>query len=344
MIGRMTGFETLISGELYPTPRWFPREVDQSRQWVRITRFEEEDYRQAPFLDRRGLRKGMIEGTVPWRLLADLTSAGHRSDAGWIFHISHVGSTLISRLLGECGDIVSLREPVLLRSLLRGSTAEAIERLPVMRRLFSRCFLSNQRTIIKASSVVSELAVPLVGPEAEGGKALFLSVSPQKFIVGRLARGREELLSRAPERLARLRIRIPMIDQDEAMANDARVAAMSWACEASSIEAAMGRIDPARWHFLDFADFLKDPGPALALVAGHFGLECSQSHIASVVSGPQMRQNAKGRGQHFEAERRQAEKAKTIASDQDAIEDALNWLERIRASSPLLDRACARYR
>ena len=34
-----------------------------------------------------------------------------RSDARWIFHIGHVGSTLVSRLLGELDEVLAIREP-----------------------------------------------------------------------------------------------------------------------------------------------------------------------------------------------------------------------------------------
>ena len=40
-----------------------------------------------------------------------------RSDARWIFHIGHVGSTLVSRLLGELAGVLAIREPRLLRDL-----------------------------------------------------------------------------------------------------------------------------------------------------------------------------------------------------------------------------------
>ena len=35
----------------------------------------------------------------------------------FIFHTGHVGSTLVSRLLDETGDVLSLREPLPLRTL-----------------------------------------------------------------------------------------------------------------------------------------------------------------------------------------------------------------------------------
>lgn len=242
MLHRMNRVEALVACELYPTPRWFPQSMDPTRQWVRMVRFSESDYRRAPFLDHRGLRTGMTEYAVPWRILAGLTLPEYRNDAHWIFHVSHAGSTLISRLLGQCDDVLCLREPSLLLSLFRGSTTEAISRLPVIPRLLSRCFRPNQRAIVKATSIASELAVPLAGPESEGSKALFVSIHPRTFI-----------------------------------------------------------------------------------------------------AGPLMSQNAKNDKRGFNANLRQAAKIETAVHEQDAIDDALNWLDRTRASSPLLDRACARF-
>src|SRR3546814_20118484 len=50
-----------------------------------------------------------------WNALPGLGAAAPRPD--FIFHIGHVGSTLVSRLLAEVGDALPLREPMLLRAL-----------------------------------------------------------------------------------------------------------------------------------------------------------------------------------------------------------------------------------
>lgn len=343
MVPIMSKIEALVSAGLYPAPRWLPQSMDRTRQWVRMMLFTEEDYRQAPFLDARGLREGMAQGTVGWPLLVGLSGPQYRSDAHWIFHISHVGSTLISRLLGECGDTLCLREPLILRQLLAGTENEMIQRLPVVRRLLSRCFRESQRAIVKASSNVSEIAPLLIGPAAEGGKALFISSHPRDFIVARLARDKAELANRAPARLQRLKRRLPALDPAQATSTKARLAAMSWACEASSIEGAMGRIDPGRWKFLDFACFLGDPASGLADLARHFDVAVDATQIQSIVDGPLMRRYAKSTAPLTMPADRQQEEEKTAVRERDAISDALAWLERQRSSSDLIDRACARF-
>lgn len=343
MVRPMISIEALVRAGLYPAPQWLPQSMDPTRQWVGMLLFNEDDYRKAPFLDERGVRKGMPQGIVPWTLLAELTHQEHRSDAHWIFHISHVGSTLISRLIGEIDGTICLREPQILRSLLSGSKEEAVARLPVIRRLLSRCFQPSDRAIVKATSIVSELAAPLVGPAATGGKALFLSIRPRDFIVSRLSRDKDELTERAPERLRRLKQRLPGLDPAQATSSKARLAAMTWACEASSIENAMGRIDPERWMFLDFAKFLQEPGAGLANLARHFTLSADPDRIDAIIGGPLMRRNAKGNAQVAMTAQRKKEEDKTLLREKEAIDDALDWLERQRSLSDFVDRACARF-
>ena len=343
MVSNMSNFEALIGSELYPSPGWFPHYMDQTRQWVRMVHFPEEDYRQAPFLDARAIDDRKAQDMVAWSFLARLTKPEHRSDAHWIFHIGHTGSTLISRLLGECGDTLCLREPLILRQLPAGMKGAAIERLPVIRRLLSRCFRESQRAIVKATSNVSELAVQLIGPSAEGGKALFISIDPRDFIVARLTRDKAELERRAPTRLLRLKRRLPNLDPAEATSSKARLAAMSWACEASSIEAAMGQVGPERWMFLDFASFLRDPASSLINLAHHLGIPVDAAQTQRIVNGPLMGLYSKSNTKLMMTAERQAAEEQTATLNRDAISDALRWLEKQRLCSNLIDRACARF-
>ena len=67
------------------------------------------------FLDDRSLRADRPRHGVEWWHLAAAFPPAARRDVQYIFHIGHVGSTLISRLLGELPGILSLREPLILR-------------------------------------------------------------------------------------------------------------------------------------------------------------------------------------------------------------------------------------
>src|SRR5207248_621900 len=75
-----------------------------------------------------------------------------RQDARWIFHIGHVGSTLLSRLLGELDRVLAIREPRLLRDLAL-SPPEVRERyVQPMPKLMSRTFAADEIACVKATS------------------------------------------------------------------------------------------------------------------------------------------------------------------------------------------------
>src|SRR3990167_10325132 len=98
-----------------------PHMADLANDRVLIALVSEADYRAASFLDQRLLTDRIGREWLPWDALPDLGAAAPSPD--FIFHIGHVGSTLVSRLLAEASDVLPLREPMLLRTL-----AQAAER------------------------------------------------------------------------------------------------------------------------------------------------------------------------------------------------------------------------
>src|SRR5688572_22289076 len=113
----MSPAASLSAGALAATPRWFPHRLDPLSDHVLLVEKEEGDYREASFLDDRSLRPDRPRHGVEWRHLAAAMDQRLRRDVHYIFHIGHVGSTLISRLLGELPGILALREPLILRTL-----------------------------------------------------------------------------------------------------------------------------------------------------------------------------------------------------------------------------------
>src|SRR5205814_3020599 len=84
---------------------------------VRLIAMDRESYRAASFLDDRMLQQPVDAQAVAWPDVEAAMGEDLRADARWIFHIGHVGSTLVSRLLGELGGVLAVREPRLLRDL-----------------------------------------------------------------------------------------------------------------------------------------------------------------------------------------------------------------------------------
>src|SRR5207237_54090 len=163
----------------------------------------------ASFLDQRLLRPGSILVDMDWAELE--LPAEARRDAQYIFHIGNVGSTLISRLLGELPGVFALREPQLLRAFADDPPgAEDFARLTA---LLSRTFRPEQRANVKATSFTSELANRLVPP---GSRALFLYARPDRYLENILAgeNSWQTLQALSPVRLTRLRSRCPGLEAD----------------------------------------------------------------------------------------------------------------------------------
>ena len=333
----------VIAHCLYPQPLWFPQAFDPARDRVLMVRLDECDYRAAPFLDKRGVKRGMPATIAPYALLAAHTPADARRDAHWIFHISHVGSTLISRLLGEIPGVFALREPPVLRAMPAMGDAEAAARLPVLRALLSRVFDPQQRAMVKASSWISEHAAALIGPAHDGGQAVLVGMAPERFIAARLAGGRQGLRIRVAERLARLARRVPALDQAAATSDDARLAAMIWAVESCALEAAALVVAQERLRFVDFDLFITDPAAGLHALTRHFGLSATTRDIAVIAKGPLISHYSKSSGRAFDLSERERAIKVGLADHRTEITAAIGWLEATAATTPLLAAALDRY-
>src|SRR5215213_9145920 len=90
---------------------WLAQAIDPGNRLIRLVRLDEAAYRAASFLDDRMMRPGIEIRICSLDQAMIETAADSRNDARWIFHIGHVGSTLVARLLGELGEVLSIREP-----------------------------------------------------------------------------------------------------------------------------------------------------------------------------------------------------------------------------------------
>ena len=101
------------------SPDVYPQKLDLIRGGLLLIHFGEDAYRSSSFLDDRILGAATRGGWVPVECVVE--AAGQLVDGmrplHFIFHTGHVGSTLVSRLLDETGQVLSLREPLPLRTL-----------------------------------------------------------------------------------------------------------------------------------------------------------------------------------------------------------------------------------
>ena len=109
------------------------------------------------------------------------------ADARWIFHIGHVGSTLIARLLGELDSVLSVREPRALRDLTFFPPEVSAQLRAALRALFSRTFAPDQ-TALRQSD---QLRQRDRRGACTGGRARTVPVRHAAFVHRRHPRRRE---------------------------------------------------------------------------------------------------------------------------------------------------------
>src|SRR5947209_9492104 len=163
---------------------WLAQALDPSSGMVRLIAMDRESYRAASFLDDRLMQRPVDAQTVPWPDVEAAVGAELRTDARWIFHIGHVGSTLVSRLLGEIEGVLSIREPRLLRDLAMSPAEVRARYLGPVPKLMSRTFAADEIACVKATSFASEIALQLV---RTGEQVLFMYARPRNYIASILA-------------------------------------------------------------------------------------------------------------------------------------------------------------
>lgn len=315
-----------------------PHMADLANDRVLIALVGEADYRGASFLDQRLLTDRIGREWMAWDALPDLGAAA--PSPHFIFHIGHVGSTLVSRLLAEVGNVLPLREPMLLRTMAQ--VAERVDRpesawSPALYRQrmaqtlgwLGRGFGLEQRAMVKASSVITAIADDLTGTD---GRALFVHVPLPRYIETILAgeASMAETLAQAPARIARLAELLPDFPFALWQLPPATRVAMSWLCEMATAQRTLPPADP-RHLWVDFEDMLADPATALAAQCAHFGLPVDEARIAAALAGPIMRQYSKAPEHGYSPDLRRELQAQAAAEHAPAIAEAIAWVEALAA-------------
>ena len=325
--------------EIARDARWLVQALDPAAQMVRLVEMSRESYRAASFLDDRMLQRAVTAHVVPWHSVANAVAIAPRRDARWIFHIGHVGSTLLARLLGEIPRVLSIREPRFLRDLTSVPEGERLATGLAAQALFSRTFDPNEFALVKATSFVSEIAPELVPP---GERALFMYATPRNYVAAILAgeNSVKELRMLRSVRTQRSASRVSGLDRQER--SDAHLAAAAWACEMTALEAAAEAMTDRKVTWADFDRILGDVQIDLGRFAAFFGFPASERQVDAIVSGPLMQRYSKALEYEYSGELRRELIAEADAHFRRDIDDSLVMLSAGAEKSPLLARALAR--
>jgi hypothetical protein len=342
-----------LAESLGRSPELFPYVLDVSKDTLSLIRLTQSDYQKASFLDARILTPRTIGRTLPWRQVAvSIEAAKLVQNCSFIFHIGHVGSTLLSRLLGAHPAIFAVREPQILRLFAQirsepesqarvWSDDDFQQRLDGCLKLLSRTFEAEQHALVKATSFVSELAAAmLTGPSKP--KAIMMFVSPESYLATILGgpNSRQEAKSLTPSRLRRLTARVGRDAWRLASLSEGEAIALGWACEMAALADAAQQAGD-RVFRLDFDRFLAEPKRHLAAAFRHLEIDASDKELKAILDGPDMRHYSKAQEHAYDAALRLSVLNEARATHAAEITRGLNWLEKAAADFPVVRDAIA---
>ena len=244
----------------------------------------------------------------------------------WIFQIAHCGSTLLARALDQPDYALVLREPFALRQIALDTDRQ---RLPLVRAMLGKRYLSNIPTIAKGNVPINSLLPSLIAL-SPGDHAIFLYCPLRDYLLAVL---------RTPEHRAWVRGITSQLCQhlgDLEGASDAERAAALWLFQMRAFKAAM-LLMPGSVS-LDATRFFEAPHIGLAAAASHFGMSLPAARVAQIVEGPIFATNAKRPGVPFDNAARMESRASLEHTIRTELDDGQAWVEASGAGEVTLDR------
>lgn len=332
------------------SPDVYLHKLDLARPRGLLVALDRDAYRDASFLDDRILGPA-TQGA--WLGLGRLAEAAERIDAPrpvhFIFHTGHVGSTLVSRLLDEIEGVLSLREPLPLRTL-----AEIHDRLdkpdsPVsaaqfddlsrwLMRLWSRAYPSGHSNIVKATSTAGRIAAALLERNV-ASRAIYLNVRAEPYLATLLAGENSpiDLRGHGPERLRRLERRVGRSLAPLEALSLGELAALGWLAESCSQHDAVRQFS-SRVLCVDFDRLLSEVGASLSRIVGHFGLPAAADFAMQAESSTALTRYSKAPEHEYSPRLRTEVLADSRHRNQAEIHRGLGWLEAFARSDALIAR------
>jgi len=333
---------------LSASPDVCAQKIDFAAEKILLVGLDAAAYRSASFLDDRILSPAMRGGWVPIGAVAEaLRSARAARPVHFIFHTGHVGSTLVSRLLEETGAVLSLREPLPLRTLadahdaLRRSDSLLSESrfdlvLAMFMRLWGRGYDSTRCVVVKATSSTGRLAVPIL-ERSEASRAIYMNLRAEPYLATLLAgqNSPTDLRGHGPERMQRLQKRVGAPLPALHTLSIGELAAMSWLAETSTQRDALARF-PERMVAVDFEEFLTAIAASMERILGHFALPRDARYLSAIGASPALTRYSKAPEYGYSPAVRAEVLRDSRRDNREEIGKGLAWIERRIRSDPVL--------
>lgn len=276
-------------------------------------------YHRSIFLDARISAAARQAVAIPVSLLAE--GVRPPQPTSWIFHMAHVGSTLLARALDDPTASLVLREPLALRQLaLQPDDA----RLRIVTAMLGKRYRADAPTLVKANVPVNFLLPKLAAIEPDA-RAILLYLPLRDYLLAILRNdSHRDWLRKVTAVLS------PHMGDTSALSDAERAAAL-WLQQVNLFAAALGELPSAR--ALNAELFFAEPERVLNAAAAQVGVPIAPDAIAATVAGPLFSTHAKNPALAFDNHERLARRRaleRVIAPELNAAEQ---WIAT-RADAP----------
>lgn len=306
-----------------------------------------EAYRASIFLDGRiALPADAPSAQINFMDLCGQFPHVAEAETRYLFHISHVGSTLLSRLLGCKREVLSLREPVLLRwlSLLRNDLGKAESRideatyrafLETMAGLLARPLGAVDQVVVKPSSFTNNIARDILALQPKA-RAIGIYSRLDAFVATILKGGGgwNDILELAPVRLKRLHEMIGGEAWRLSLMSAGEIVAMSWLCEMATLQR-VAEMAGERFLWLDFDAYLAAPDPYLIAICKSLQLDWTDDDETACKASGLRGRYSKDSSISFGQETRQAQISAILQRHPGEMTRARAWVDQAIAAYPV---------
>jgi len=332
------------------SPDPYPQKLDLARSCILQIAFDETAYQSASFLDDRILGPDTRGAWLPIeRVAASARRGQHPRPLHYILHTGHVGSTLLSRLLDSTGSVLSLREPLPLRTLADAgdvlgrpesllSEAQFELLLDTFVRLWSRGYPTTRCVVLKATSAAARLA-PLLLRRNAASRAVYLNLRAEPYLATLLAGPNSpvDLRGHGAERMRRLRNHIATPLQPLHALTPGELTAMSWLAESLTRRDILDQ-SPDRVLALDFDAFLGDMPRVMQQVVDHLQLVTEPGWVTQLGSNPALARYSKSPDHEYSPALRAQVLDRARIEHRVEIRRGLDWLQALARTESTVAR------
>ena len=267
-----------MTGSPLQDAEFLPFQLDLAQRRVLLLRLTARQRADAAFLDERAMPRSP-HGV--WAPLQAVVEEGLRLPSpviGWIFHVGHCGSTLLSRLLQAWPGQQVLREPLPLRALATAafqrtlSPADTRVVLDALPRLWARPLDDARAMLVKATSSCNGLVDGLLATRP-ADRVILLSMPLRGYLATLLKSpgSVEDVVASAGERAAFLQVALQGATGMPSPRSAGEACAMAWLAERMRFDALAAGSE--RVLRVDFEALLAQPRAVLSSVAAHLQLD-----------------------------------------------------------------------